>query len=122
MSIHELHRDHYKNLGLDYKDPEWCNFDYFVNIDDKAIGALYYEDNYTEVVSIFVDPKCRQQGYGSKVMNDLHSKRNGIYRLSTYFVMQEAIKMYQKFGYQIVDVDGDQVIMEYNNGYNEIRS
>ena len=116
MDIHELHEKYYEENELEFYD-SFDHMDFVVNLDDKAIGGLYFFDNYTEVVNIFVIPEYRNQGLGNKVLKELHKQRKGIYRLQTYFVMQDAIKMYQKFGYKIVDIDGDSVIMEYDNGH-----
>ena len=83
--IHLLHQQYYDKLGIPFTHIDKSDFDYHINIEDKAMGGLYYHDNVTEVVSIFVHPDCRNQGLGNKVLKDLHSQRDGIYRLSTYF-------------------------------------
>ena len=102
-------------MGIGF-EPDYVA-DYSVNIDNKAIGDLVYKDGYTIILGIFVHPDHRNQGLGTRVLKELHDKSEGIVQLHTYWVMQDAIKLYRKLGYDITEYDDWNVYMELRNGY-----
>ena len=118
--LKELRDQYFQSLGLVTKGAPKADVD--VNLDNVAIGELHYHNGNTEVAGIFVHPDYRKQGYGQRLMNELHLHSEGIVWLRTHWTMPDAIRMYQRIGYSIYDYTDTDVFMELRNGNQPQRS
>ena len=112
MSIKELRNEYFKdNFGEDPISP-----DVEVVIDDVAVGGVKRMDDHDCLVGIFVHPDHRGEGHGNALVEQLESHCEGTIRLVTFWCMEEAMALYAKHGYGVVECDFDKVTMEKNNG------
>jgi len=92
---------------LEFKDMENKFLKIYLN--KKEIGCLEYTlaADEAQIIDIIIKEKYRQQGYGSKILQEFIRNLNKNY---SYIILevrssnQPAIKLYQKFGFEQIDL------------------
>ncbi|MFV7235007.1 GNAT family N-acetyltransferase [Flavobacterium sp. ZB4R12] len=81
-----------------------------VYLDNKAVACgcfKKYDKNTIELKRMFVSPEARGMGFAQKILQELevwaHELRFSFSVLETLYKQKEAIGLYQKVGYTIVD-------------------
>jgi ribosomal protein S18 acetylase RimI-like enzyme len=84
-------------------------------IDSNIAGCLLV-DNYEDGVileEIYIEEEYRNLGIGSKIISDLIKKQNIIY-LWVYKDNKKAIKLYERFGFKVIEETETRCLMRYN--------
>jgi GNAT superfamily N-acetyltransferase len=81
-----------------------------IYLDDKAVACgcfKKYDKNTIELKRMFVSPEARGMGFAQKILHELelwaHELGFSFSVLETLYKQKEAIGLYQKVGYTIVD-------------------
>lgn len=91
-------------------------------VDGKVVGMAWsrireqfgHVDDETPSLSIAVYPEYRGQGIGTELMHALHDTlRAEGYRRTSLSVQKanKAVNLYERIGYEVLEEDGDELIM-----------
>lgn len=101
-------------MNVDFAEKD--RYNYFVAIEDeKIIGVAGFQKESGTVAGIFVDPKHKKKGIGSKLMRKIeeNAREQGITEMETLASL-EAVDFYKKNGYKITgekkqDIEGKDI-------------
>ena len=83
-------------------DEQYC---FFLEVDGKLVGSLTYI-GYNKHISIrdfYINPDYRNRGYGTKLLEEVcKCKRGRIMYIGTVGGNENALRLYEKFGFKII--------------------
>ena len=87
-----------------------------IMVDNKVvgtIGVIDYEDSKM-IDEIFIEEEYRNKGIGTSIIKDILDKYDGMY-LWVYKDNKEAIKLYKRFNFEVVEDTENRYLMKMGN-------
>lgn len=103
------------NNYVNSKIPKQINNYKIIKSDNKTIGCLLVEKHLDGVIldEIFIEEEHRNNGIGTEIINNILSNYCIVY-LWVYKDNIKAIKLYEKFGFAIIDNTETRYFMKYS--------